>query len=596
MEFVELKIENFSSIENETLHLDRRGVLLISGENGAGKSSLTSKAICWALFGQTQRGIKGDAVVNVRNPTAPAGVELSFRVAGKSHVVKRRRNPASLELDGQRYRVPAETQRAIEQLIGRNIDSFMATDYFGQDRAIDFLSMSSTAQMESMEQILHLSRLDQIVECTKAKAAKVRAMQADAQVESQTLRGQIDELDRQMAVANQRYEVLQRAMDDRELHRRAISDREDELRRKILKQPVVFALGDRRRIEDEIAEVESYVRKHIQQDALNKSRAYSLRNEVAGLRALLRDVQDRICPTCGGPVDPEVTTRLREEQLELRKSYESVITAQEGIVQWLSSSPVRLQEAQNNLVELQRQLDAHNDSIHEYEGKLRALNEDRDHLTAEDVRDQAIMQELVRTVDALTVDRRNYEEVLDNREKDSKQSMKRLSMLQFWIDTFGKTFKNLILEQALPFLQERTEYHLRLLNNPELKVSFSTQKVLKSGEERHQFTVTASREQGGQSEVALSGGERQIVSFAVGLALSELADSQTGSPSNLMILDEPFSMLSEKNSEAVVHYVTTELVKRKATILLISNDERMKALIPGGIHVRRDEDGKSRVV
>jgi len=95
--------------------------------------------------------------------------------------------------------------------------------------------------------------------------------------------------------------------------------------------------------------------------------------------------------------------------------------------------------------------------------------------------------------------------------------------------------------------------------------------------------------------MSLSGGERQIASFAVGLALSELADSISGSPSNLMILDEPFTEMDEVNCENVVNYVTTELTNRKATILLISNDDRMKALIPGGLIVERGSDGLSRV-
>lgn len=595
MEFLEIKIENFLSIANETLRLDNRGVLLISGENGAGKSSLTSKAIAWALFGQTLKGVKGDSVVNVTDPSGPCGVEVTFRVGGKVHTAHRRRNPASLELDGQRFRVPSETQRAIEQLVGRDLDAFMATDYFGQDRATDFLAMTPTSQMETMEGILRLSRLDELVVEAKERAALERA---GLELDQNTLRsrqGQTEELVRQMTAATSRYDQLQASLDFREAHRRQLDLREKELRRSILKGPVDEALVDLRRIELQLDEVTEQLRKHDVSSEHYKALSIQLRIEVSSYRSQLKDIQDAICPTCGGTIQKELTDRLREEQKVLQLTYDNLLGRQAGVSEWLGTCQETHVALRNQKMAYERKLSDSNQNFEKFEQSLAELNELRATQRAHDEREKAIMLELVGMVDTMTKQRTDLETMMAVNEAASKRGLHRLSMINYWMDIFGKTFRNMILEQALPFLQERTEYHLRLLNNSALRVSFSTQKTLKSGEERQQFTVTAFRDQGGQSEMALSGGERQIVSFAVGLALSELADSQTGSASNLMILDEPFTMLDEGNCEEVVQYVTTELVKRKATILLISNDDRMKALIPGGLHVKRGDDGKSRV-
>src|SRR5262245_33718820 len=102
MELLELRLQNFLSFRGQcTLTLEQRGVVLVSGDNGAGKSSLTSKAIAWTLFGETTGGLKGDAVCTV-DCSEETFCELHFRVGGEVHVLRRSRNPGAVELDGQR--------------------------------------------------------------------------------------------------------------------------------------------------------------------------------------------------------------------------------------------------------------------------------------------------------------------------------------------------------------------------------------------------------------------------------------------------------------------------------------------------------------
>lgn len=79
-----------------------------------------------------------------------------------------------------------------------------------------------------------------------------------------------------------------------------------------------------------------------------------------------------------------------------------------------------------------------------------------------------------------------------------------------------------------------------------------------------------------------------MVSFAVGLALSDLASAQAGGPSHFMILDEPFVSLSERNCENIVRYLQESLSKVKSTILLISNEPHLKMLIPEQIMVIKE--------
>jgi len=74
MKFLSAHIENFLTVAAGSVKLADRGLNLIQGvnndddsasSNGAGKSSIVD-AICWCLYGVTARGVKGDAVVNLK--------------------------------------------------------------------------------------------------------------------------------------------------------------------------------------------------------------------------------------------------------------------------------------------------------------------------------------------------------------------------------------------------------------------------------------------------------------------------------------------------------------------------------------------------
>jgi DNA repair exonuclease SbcCD ATPase subunit len=160
-----------------------------------------------------------------------------------------------------------------------------------------------------------------------------------------------------------------------------------------------------------------------------------------------------------------------------------------------------------------------------------------------------------------------------------------LSHLSYWSDAFSKGLKNLMLARACPFLDQKTEQHLQGLGNAQLRVSFSTTKLLKSGDTTEDFNVSVHSTTGGRGFQSLSGGEQQMVSFAVGLALADLAETQVEGSSHLLILDEPFMALDGRNCENIVNYLRGPLSKKRETILLISNEEALRSLIPNRIHV-----------
>lgn len=83
--FKKLHIENALTIESIDIPLDNQGLVLVSGQNGAGKSAMFD-TLRHVLFGNTSRGLKGKALVR---SSAPEGYHATL----------------SMDINNQKYRV-----------------------------------------------------------------------------------------------------------------------------------------------------------------------------------------------------------------------------------------------------------------------------------------------------------------------------------------------------------------------------------------------------------------------------------------------------------------------------------------------------------
>src|SRR3990167_8147884 len=118
-----LFLSNFLSFEPTSIKLSNRGLLLVSGKNGSGKSSLFSKAITWGLFGQTPDGLKGDSVIRI----GETKTDVELNLDGLTII---RQRPHKLQFllpnadDYIEYRNTNEAQNFINTRIQRDFTTF----------------------------------------------------------------------------------------------------------------------------------------------------------------------------------------------------------------------------------------------------------------------------------------------------------------------------------------------------------------------------------------------------------------------------------------------------------------------------------------
>lgn len=171
-----VEIENFLSIGNVTVDFQNLGVIHVDGENrdedasesnGAGKSSLFTEPLLWALYGVTSRGVKGDDVVN-RSAKKGAFVAVEFEANGCDYRVERyRRHPKgknglTVLRDGRdisKATVRA-TDKLVARIVGADLQTFSYSIVLGQGMARRFSQLTDSSRKEVLEGIVGVGVFD----------------------------------------------------------------------------------------------------------------------------------------------------------------------------------------------------------------------------------------------------------------------------------------------------------------------------------------------------------------------------------------------------------------------------------------------------
>ncbi len=182
----QLKLRNFMAYSKSELIFKGIHLAVLTGQNGAGKSSLLD-AITWALWGKA-RARRDDELIRLGQTEMEVEYTFSlnddvYRIIRKRDGSKRGRSDLSFQIeDAGGWRTLTETslritQNKINQLLRLDYDTFINSAFLLQGRADEFTTKRPAERKKILSDILGLAIYDRY-----AERAKKHALEKDKEV------------------------------------------------------------------------------------------------------------------------------------------------------------------------------------------------------------------------------------------------------------------------------------------------------------------------------------------------------------------------------------------------------------------------------
>ncbi len=167
---------------------------------------------------------------------------------------------------------------------------------------------------------------------------------------------------------------------------------------------------------------------------------------------------------------------------------------------------------------------------------------------------------------------------------------------------FGKKgIQAMIIETAIPEIEEETNRLLEKLTEGRMKVRLETQKETKAkvaGGEKgiiETLDIIIADEMGERIYEAFSGGEQFRVNFALRLALSKLLTHRAGAKLQFLVIDEGFGSQDAPGRARLVEAIDT-IKNDFEKIVVITHIEELKEEFPVRIEVSKNATGSTFAV
>lgn len=251
----------------------------------------------------------------------------------------------------------------------------------------------------------------------------------------------------------------------------------------------------------------------------------------------------------------------------------------------------RVAEQENHLAELKRQHE-------EAAGQLEAMVAgDGDLATVEkevfDLREEGIAANRRLAVAqqrlAVLAERRKQQTQLTEDRASLTHRIQRLKLLEKACGRDG--VQALLIERALPEIEDYTNELLDRLTGGEMRVLFETQKALKTSDRLAETLDIRIIDGVGERPYAnYSGGERFRVDFAIRIALSKVLAKRAGARLQTLVIDEGFGSQDPAGRQRLVEAINT-IQEDFARILVITHIDELRDAFPTRIEVEKGAGG-----
>ena len=512
--FKNVRYKNFLSSGNvfTDIQLDRAKTTLITGENGAGKSTMLD-AITFGLFGKPFRKINKPQLVNSINEKACV-VEVVFMIGKKSILVRRgiKPNIFEIEVDGQQLQQDAnirDFQEYLEkQILKLNYKSFTQIIILGNSSFVPFMQLKAQDRRAIIEDLLDIQIFSNMGNILKTYSAENKLKLDENRSSKNLIENKINlKEDYIIQLKNKTKNLVSKFEKD---INKNLSQKEFILKEMAEANKVVEELLGQVEDAKQIAE------KH---DKLTEYQRSILRNVDSEQKSISFFESNDDCPTCKQDIDHAFKHKEISEKQEKIKKYENAI---EEIDKQLGDVRARLsaiQQIQEDIQSKQTQTQSLNNSINAIDQYIEKI------------------QKQIEDIQADTGDIKAEKKQLKDFEKELEDVDIRRSELVVESEVYNvaknilkdEGIKARIVKQYLPIMNKLINKYLTQMNffisfnldenfNEEIKSRF-----------RDDFTYDS-----------FSEGEKMRIDLALLFTWRAIAKLKNSVNTNLLILDEVF--------------------------------------------------------
>jgi len=316
---------------------------------------------------------------------------------------------------------------------------------------------------------------------------------------------------------------------------------------------------------------------------------------------------------------PEIRVKIVAEEARLAElGYDArahqQLKADEAAARPAVEAFTRLQTAQSAVEELKVGLDDLDESLKVSAAEKERIQADYDAKAAELAASQAGMPDITLTQKALTdakltvskaqmrlggirqqlatIERQKQNLITTREEAEAtRRSIRDLEQIQ---KAFGKDgVPAMLIEEAIPELEDQANEMLGRLSDHTMSVSFQTQrgfKDVKRSDKRETLDILISDGGSVRDYETFSGGETFRINFAIRLALSRVLAKRAGARLQTLVIDEGFGNQDAQGRQRLVEAINLIRPDFKK-ILIITHIEELKDFFPDRIEVTKTHEG-----
>ncbi|MFZ1396207.1 MAG: SMC family ATPase [Candidatus Promineifilaceae bacterium] len=325
----------------------------------------------------------------------------------------------------------------------------------------------------------------------------------------------------------------------------------------------------------------------VQQQLESNDFAAEARVALAGLNAELAELGYAAEAHTQARAARQALAEAPERYQQLRQAEAAVKPLEDA----LAEGSQRIAEQEESLAELMQQHETAVAELTQMEadgGDLRSVENEVFGLREEQI---AANQKVAVAQNRLEVlgDQRQRKNELGEKRTAVTQQIQRLKLLEKACGRSG--VQALLIEQALPEIEERANELLGRLTGGEMTVSFETQRQLKSRDALAETLDIHIRDHAGERPYDnYSGGEQFRVNFAIRLALSQLLAKRAGARLQTLVIDEGFGSQDPNGRQRLIEAINTIQDDFKR-ILVITHIDELRDAFPNRIEVNKTASG-----